>query len=73
MYNPPLILGIPASFISFLYRAPFVVEVQDMWPETLEATGFVKSKFIVKLIDLIGKFQYKLSSGITVISEGFKK
>ncbi len=73
VYNPPLILGIPASFISFLYKAPFVVEIQDMWPETLEATGFVKSRFIIKTIDLIGKLQYKLSSGITVISEGFKK
>lgn len=72
VYNPPLTLGIPASFMSFLFRAPLVVEIQDMWPETLQATGFVDNKLILKIIDLLGKFQYKVASAITVISEGFK-
>ena len=73
VYNPPLTLGIPASFMCFLFRASLVVEIQDMWPETLQATGFIENKLILKIIDLIGKFQYRVASAITVISEGFKR
>ncbi|NWD80778.1 glycosyltransferase WbuB, partial [Pseudomonas reactans] len=44
VYAPsPLLQALPAVFVSFAKRAPLVVWVQDIWPETLLATGFIKN------------------------------
>jgi colanic acid biosynthesis glycosyl transferase WcaI len=46
VYHPPLTVGIPAWWIGLLRRVPFVYEVQDMWPETLAATGMMPSQSV---------------------------
>lgn len=73
VYHPPVTLGIPAYVISRLRQAPFVFEIQDMWPETLSATGMITSQTILSLLSRLAQFTYKRASAITVISPGFKK
>ncbi|MBN1545602.1 MAG: glycosyltransferase, partial [Syntrophaceae bacterium] len=41
VYHPPLTIGIPSYVLSRLWRVPFVYQIQDMWPETLKATGML--------------------------------
>ena len=38
-YHPPLTVGITASLIRLFHRIPLVYDIQDMWPDTLCATG----------------------------------
>lgn len=73
VYHPPLTTGLPAATIGRLRRVPFVYEIQDMWPETLAATGMVSSKRALKVVDLLAKQVYGQAAAITVISPGFKR
>ncbi len=73
VYHPPITLGIPAWVISLLRRIPFVFEIQDMWPETLPATGMVSNPLILKALARLAMFTYTKASAITVISPGFKR
>ncbi|MBU4350689.1 glycosyltransferase family 4 protein [bacterium] len=73
VYSPPITLGIPVCIISLFRGVPFIFEIQDMWPETLEATGFVSNKVVLKAIAKFALFIYLRASAITVISPGFKK
>jgi len=73
VYHPPITLGIPALVISIIRRLPFVYEIQDMWPETLLATGMISNQMILGLIGIFCKFVYRWASAITVISPGFKQ
>jgi len=73
VYHPPITLGIPAWVISLLRRIPFVFEIQDMWPETLPATGMVSNPLILNALARLGMFTYSKASAITVISPGFKR
>lgn len=73
VYHPPLTLGIPAWIISRLRRAPFVFEIQDMWPETLPATGMVDNAAVLGALARLGTFVYRKAAAITVISPGFRK
>lgn len=72
VYAPIPGVGLPAMALSFLYRAPYVFDVQDLWPDTLTATGVVKSKWIVILAGLWCKLVYFFAKKVTVISPGFK-
>ena len=48
VYEPsPITVGIPAIFISKLSNTPIVFWALDLWPETLEALGIIKSRFII--------------------------
>jgi glycosyltransferase involved in cell wall biosynthesis len=71
VYHPPLTVGIPAYILSRLWRIPFVYQIQDMWPETLNATGMLKSTLMLKLIGYFAKWVYKKAAEICVISPGF--
>jgi glycosyltransferase involved in cell wall biosynthesis len=71
--HPPITLGIPAYLISRIHRIPFVFLIQDMWPETLPATGMVSNPTILKAIGRLAKFTYAKAKSIAVISPGFKR
>jgi len=71
-YHPPLTVGIAASIISFFRRVPLVYDVQDMWPDTLAATGMVKSRLVLKAVSKVCDVIYKSADAIVVLSPGFK-
>ena len=47
-------------------------DVQDLWPEVLIANGYIKNKFIIKLLYILIKIIYDKSDLILVQSNGFK-
>ncbi len=73
VYHPPLSIALPALIISKLRHIPFIYEVQDLWPETLKATGILRSKLMLNWIDRVATFIYRRAEAITVISKGFRK
>jgi colanic acid biosynthesis glycosyl transferase WcaI len=51
VYEPsPITVGLPAIFLRKAKKIPVVFWALDLWPETLEAVGVVKSKLILGLI-----------------------
>jgi len=50
-YEPsPVTVGIPAAVMRAAKRAPMAFWVQDLWPETLEAIGVVRSPSILRAV-----------------------
>ena len=72
VYHPPLTVGIPAYILSRLWRIPFVYQVQDMWPETLSATGMLNNAIVLRMIGWFAKWTYTKAAAICVISPGFR-
>ena len=64
---------LPAWFLSRLWRIPFTYEVQDMWPETLEATGMMNNKKVLSLVSRFCDWSYRKADAIRVISPGFRE
>lgn len=73
VYHPPLTVGIPAWWLNLLRRTPFIYEVQDMWPETIAATGMLSDNIALHWLTRLARFIYKRATAITVISPGFKQ
>ncbi|HIF9202350.1 TPA: glycosyltransferase family 4 protein [Photobacterium damselae] len=72
-YHPPLTTSLSASILSFFKRIPFVVDIQDLWPDTLTATGMVNNQRVLGLVSKVCSFVYKRASKIVVLSPGFKE
>ena len=73
VYHPPLTSGIPAYVLSRLWRVPFVYQIQDMWPETLSATGMVTNATALRAVGRFAKLVYDKAAAICVISPGFRE
>ncbi len=72
VYHPPCTIGLPAYVLSRLWRIPYVYQIQDMWPETLSATGMVNNQRILSLVGCFMKWLYTQAAAICVISPGFR-
>ena len=67
----PIFQAIPASFLGWLKGVPVVLWVQDLWPQSAEATGYVKSPFLLKLLEKFVRFTYAHTDLLLVQSEAF--
>ncbi len=72
-YHPPLTVGIAASLIRLFRRVPVVYDIQDMWPDTLRATGMVSNSRVLGVVGGICKAVYRAVDHIVVLSPGFKR
>lgn len=71
-YHPPLTVGITASLLRMLRRVPVVYDIQDMWPDTLRATGMVDNVHALGVVGTVCQWVYRRVDHITVLSPGFK-
>lgn len=67
----PILQAIPAVLLKLLKRAPLVIWVQDLWPESLEATGFVRNKRILGAVATVVRWIYRRADLLLVQSEAF--
>lgn len=72
-YHPPLTVGCVAWLLSKLRGVPFVYDVQDLWPQSLAATGMISSQRILALVERVVRLVYREAAGIAAQSVGFKK
>lgn len=72
VYAPsPIFQVIPASFIGWLKKAPVVLWVQDLWPQSVSATGHIESKLAFKILEKAVAFAYRHTDLIVAQSEAF--
>ena len=67
----PILQAIPAIYLGWLKNVPVVLWVQDLWPESLSATGYVTNKYVLKIVEYIVRFIYKRVDLLLVQSEAF--
>ncbi|WP_049546276.1 glycosyltransferase family 4 protein [Vibrio nigripulchritudo] len=69
----PVFSGLPAIVCKKQLGIPLATWVQDLWPESLTATGQVKNHFVIENIRKFVKYLYKNSDSIYIQSEWFRK
>ncbi len=73
VYTPPMTAALPAVALRLLRRVPFVPDVQDLWPDTLAATGMVNNPRVLGLIGWWTNFSLRRATRIVVLSAGFRQ
>jgi glycosyltransferase involved in cell wall biosynthesis len=71
-YHPPLTVGIAAAVIRFFRRRPMVYDIQDLWPDTLAATGMLNNSRALRWVDRACRWVYSRADHIAVLSPGFR-
>jgi glycosyltransferase involved in cell wall biosynthesis len=67
----PLLQAIPAIYLARKNQAPLVLNVQDLWPESVSATNRIKSPVIINLLLKVVSWIYSRADLILIQSESF--
>jgi colanic acid biosynthesis glycosyl transferase WcaI len=71
-YEPsPITVGLPAAALRRLKRAPLAFWVLDLWPETLQAIGAVRSPALLRAVGSLVGFIYRRCDLILAQSRSF--
>lgn len=72
VYAPsPILQAIPAIFLGWLKGCPVVLWVQDLWPESLSATGYVRNPRMLAMVAVLVRWIYRRCDLLLVQSQAF--
>ena len=72
-FNMSALTGmLPAVLIRKLYKKPTMFWVQDVWPDSVYAYGFKKTKILSTALDIFVRFMYRNIDSIAVSGKGFE-
>lgn len=73
VYAPsPILQAIPALFLGWLKKIPVAIWVQDLWPESLSATGYVRNSIVLNLVKSVVRLIYRNADLLLVQSRAFE-
>lgn len=72
--SPQLLVGVSGWWLSRLKRVPFVLEVRDLWPESLSGVGVGSEvSLLYRSIGRIASFLYRAAGSIVVVTPAFRE
>ncbi|WP_026581959.1 glycosyltransferase family 4 protein [Bacillus sp. J33] len=69
--SPPIFIAIVGFLAKVKFRCHFLLDIRDLWPESLKGVGIFNNTFIIKIFSEVEKFLYKKADHIIVNSMGF--
>lgn len=71
--NGSFFTGITAHLVGIAKRAPFIYNVQDLYPEAPVAAGQLTSRRAIALLGRLERFMYSRAAAVTVIAPSFRE
>ena len=72
-HTSPIFIAIHPMIYSAFHRTRKFLWDLDLWPETLNAMGIIKSKKVLRIVEFFVKRIYSTYDGILIGSKGFKE
>ena len=72
-YSPPLPLGLSAWLLSRAWHTPWVLQLEDLYPDAAIAAGVMTNKRVINFFLGMERFLYGHSQFISVISKSFRR
>lgn len=69
--SPQFFAGLAGMVISRLRGAPFVLEVRDLWPESIVQLGQMKSRPLLRFLEWLETRLYRSAAGVVVNTSTF--
>lgn len=71
--SPQFFCGWAGVVLSRLRRLPFVLEVRDLWPESIRAVGALRHPRLIRLLEWLERRMYAAAIKIVTVGEGYRQ
>lgn len=69
--SPQFFCGLVGFFARIVKRAPWVLEIRDLWPESIVAVGAMKKGAAIRFLERLEAFAYAQADAIVSLTRGF--
>ncbi len=70
--SPPLTLGAAGRLIAWRRRAPFVFNVQDVFPDVAVELGVINGARTIAALERLERHTYQMADAVTVLSDDLR-
>ena len=70
--SPQFFCGWAGVILSRLLRIPFVLEIRDIWPDSIAAVGAINHKLPLLFLSSLEQSMYRASDDIVTVGNGYK-
>lgn len=71
--SPPLTIGVAAWLLGWWHRAPFIYNVQELYPDIAINLGAVRRPSLIRLLYALERFVYARAARIVVIADRMRQ
>jgi len=71
--SPQFFCGLAGFFVFRLRRAKWVLEISDLWPESIIAVGALRQKQLIRILEGIETFMYRRADHLISVTNSFKR
>ncbi len=70
--SPQFFNGLAGYLVSRLKRLPWILEIRDLWPESIVAVGAITNRPVIRLLEGLESFAYRKADHLVVVTDAFK-
>lgn len=70
--SPQIFCGYVGVWYKRFRRVPLVIEIRDIWPESMEAVGAKIPRLAYKALEMVERAMYRAADRIVTVGEGYK-
>ncbi|HMA77010.1 MAG TPA: glycosyltransferase family 4 protein [Candidatus Krumholzibacteriaceae bacterium] len=71
--SPQFFCGLAGTIIKKIKRVRFILEIRDLWPDSIIAVGTLKEGFLVRVLRFMEKYMYFSADKIVTLTDTFKE
>ena len=71
--SPQFFTALSGRTLHFFKRKPWIMEVRDLWPDSIKSVGAMKEGMVLRYFSKEEKWCYKSANRIVVVTDTFKK
>lgn len=70
--SPQFFNGLAGYLVSCLKRVPWILEIRDLWPESIVAVGAITNRPVIRLLEGLELFVYHKADHLVVVTDAFR-
>ncbi|MGC9354551.1 MAG: glycosyltransferase family 4 protein, partial [Mariniphaga sp.] len=70
--SPHFFTALAGRTLSFWSRKPWIMEVRDLWPESVKTVGAMKDNLFIRYFEMEEKWCYRSANKIVTVTDSFK-
>ena len=70
--SPQFFCGWAGVIASRIKQVPLVLEIRDIWPESIRAVGAIKSRMLLNFLEWLERRMYRAADEIVTVGEGYR-
>lgn len=71
--SPQFFNGMAGYFVSRLKSAPWILEIRDLWPESIISVGAIRNRRLIATLEWLEEFAYRKADFVVPVTNAFRR